>query len=76
MELAGASTVYHRVAHVIYRSLISAVDSIDATPAVKPKDIIVVGLSSTTVIFSVHHTTITSLDTDMTATILSYQQHM
>ena len=44
---------------------LDAVNSIDATPAVKYTDIIIVGSSSIT--SSVHHTTTTtSLDTDMT----------
>ena len=52
---------------------LDAVDSIDATPAVKYTDIIVVGPSSTTGSTSVYHTTTTSPDTDM-ATVISYQQ--
>ena len=47
---------------------LDAVDSIDATPAVKYTDVIVVGPSSTTA--SVHHTTSTSPDTDMATFIV------
>ena len=49
---------------------LDAVDSIDATPAVKYTDIIIVGPSSAT--SSVHHTATTaSLNTDMTIPLLS-----